>query len=51
VNGRALFDQGKVVTIADDTALAFDAAKRARAIIVRAGLDKAGVAATPVIYE
>jgi 5-methylthioadenosine/S-adenosylhomocysteine deaminase len=51
VNGRALFDQGRVVTIADDAALAFDAAKRARALIVRAGLDKTGVAAPPFIYE
>jgi 5-methylthioadenosine/S-adenosylhomocysteine deaminase len=51
VAGRALFDEGKVVTVGDDAALAADASARARAMIDRAGL--AGTDAFPRqdVYE
>jgi 5-methylthioadenosine/S-adenosylhomocysteine deaminase len=51
VNGRILFDDGKVTTVADDTALAADASARARAIIHRAGLTRADVTPRQDLYE
>jgi 5-methylthioadenosine/S-adenosylhomocysteine deaminase len=50
VNGKVLFDEGKVITVVDDVALAADAALRARALFDRAGLGDVDNAPHPDIY-
>ncbi|MGH9244007.1 MAG: amidohydrolase family protein [Acidimicrobiales bacterium] len=50
VAGRALYRDGQVTTITDETALRAEARERAAAIVRRAGLDTAGAALTTSAY-
>jgi cytosine/adenosine deaminase-related metal-dependent hydrolase len=51
VNGRLVFADGRVRTIADEPALRQEARERARALVLRAGLARPDVPVTTVAYE
>jgi cytosine/adenosine deaminase-related metal-dependent hydrolase len=51
VDGRLVFDKGKVTTVADEAALMAEASARARALLDRAGLADADATPRPDVYE
>jgi 5-methylthioadenosine/S-adenosylhomocysteine deaminase len=51
VDGQLVFADGRVRTIADEPALQQEARERARALVLRAGLDRADGPVTTVAYE
>lgn len=51
VDGRALYKDGRVTTIADDASLRREASERAASIIHRAGLDRPDIPVTTVVYD
>jgi 5-methylthioadenosine/S-adenosylhomocysteine deaminase len=51
VDGQLVFTDGRVRTIADEPALQQEARERARALVLRAGLDRPDVPVTTIAYE
>lgn len=51
VDGRAVFREGRVVTVPDEEGLRREARERAAALIRRAGLDRPDVPVTTAVYE
>ena len=51
VDGRAVYRDGRITTIADEEGLRREARERAAALISRAGLDRRDVPVTSTVYE
>lgn len=51
VDGRAVFKDGRVLTIPDEVSLRREARERAKSLIHRAGLDRSDLPVTTTVYE